>query len=365
MNWQVDSLSSTIFANDGFNWSSAQRSFPGTAAEVAFLLGGIGTGNVSLGARGEFRDWEIFNKPGKGVNIYHTFFSIWAKEAGKVPVCKVLESKLNPPFSKSHGFHSGEAAGLPRFKESRLYGEYPFVRIELNDPTMPVQVALEAYTPMVPLNPDDSGIPCAILRYKVKNMTSAKVDVTVAGSLLNAVGFDGYGPFDHIKTEYFGGDFNEYRQGRDFSGLFMSSNRIPQTDVRFGSLALTTPAQNITYKTYWNDEAWCDGIHDMWGDLCEDGRFEEHYSQAFLTSSRPRTGSLGIYDSLESNQEKVFPFFLTWHFPNRINGWDQSYACSSCGCNVTRNYYALTFKDAWDIAKYVQENIGRLDDQSF
>ena len=33
---------------------------------VALPLGGIGTGTVSLGGRGEIRDWEIMNVPGKG-----------------------------------------------------------------------------------------------------------------------------------------------------------------------------------------------------------------------------------------------------------------------------------------------------------
>ena len=36
-----------------------QRSFTGPQlAEVAFPLGGIGTGTVSLGGRSELRDWE-------------------------------------------------------------------------------------------------------------------------------------------------------------------------------------------------------------------------------------------------------------------------------------------------------------------
>ena len=39
------------------------RSYDHTAAALAFPLGGVGTGNVSLGARGELRDWEIFNLP--------------------------------------------------------------------------------------------------------------------------------------------------------------------------------------------------------------------------------------------------------------------------------------------------------------
>ena len=39
------------------------RSFDEKAGALTFPLGGIGTGTVSLGARGNFRDWEIFNRP--------------------------------------------------------------------------------------------------------------------------------------------------------------------------------------------------------------------------------------------------------------------------------------------------------------
>src|SRR5688500_16456726 len=60
-----------------------QRSFSGRAlGEIAFPLGGIGTGTVSLGGRGQLRDWEIFNRPGKGVTLPYTFFSIWAQAEG-------------------------------------------------------------------------------------------------------------------------------------------------------------------------------------------------------------------------------------------------------------------------------------------
>jgi uncharacterized protein (DUF608 family) len=33
---------------------------------LAFPLGGIGTGSISLGGRGQLRDWEIYNRPDKG-----------------------------------------------------------------------------------------------------------------------------------------------------------------------------------------------------------------------------------------------------------------------------------------------------------
>ena len=35
-------------------------------SRIALPLGGIGTGTVSLGGRGQLQDWEIVNAPAKG-----------------------------------------------------------------------------------------------------------------------------------------------------------------------------------------------------------------------------------------------------------------------------------------------------------
>jgi non-lysosomal glucosylceramidase len=64
-----------------------QRSFSGpTLGEIAFPLGGIGIGTVSLGGRGQLRDWEIFNRPGKGVTLPYTFFAISVQAQGAEPI---------------------------------------------------------------------------------------------------------------------------------------------------------------------------------------------------------------------------------------------------------------------------------------
>ena len=62
----------------------AQRTFVADhLSEIAFPLGGIGTGTVSLGGRGELRDWEIFNRPGKGKILPFTFVALWARPQGR------------------------------------------------------------------------------------------------------------------------------------------------------------------------------------------------------------------------------------------------------------------------------------------
>src|SRR3954453_22968162 len=81
-----------------------QRTCTGASlTEVAFPLGGIGTGTVSLGGRGQLRDWEIFNRPGKGKVLPYSFFAIWACPEGGAPVARVLERRLLPPYAQGSG----------------------------------------------------------------------------------------------------------------------------------------------------------------------------------------------------------------------------------------------------------------------
>ena len=51
-------------------------------SEIAFPLGGIGTGCVSLSGLGELVDWEIFNRPNKGTRLPYTFVSLWVQPEG-------------------------------------------------------------------------------------------------------------------------------------------------------------------------------------------------------------------------------------------------------------------------------------------
>src|SRR4051794_33580686 len=71
------------------------RAYPREASRAAFLLGGIGTGNVSIGSRGELRDWEIFNWPGKGNRLPYSFFALRAEGEDGTRLVRVLESRLN------------------------------------------------------------------------------------------------------------------------------------------------------------------------------------------------------------------------------------------------------------------------------
>lgn len=104
------------------------RTFSGRRlAMIAFPLGGVGAGSISLGGRGQLRDWEIFNKPDKGRAPAYSFPAIWVQAGKKAPVTRVLEARLNPPFQGASGLKPETVAGLPRLESATFTGEFPWL----------------------------------------------------------------------------------------------------------------------------------------------------------------------------------------------------------------------------------------------
>lgn len=338
-----------------------QYSYGPEATQAAFLLGGIGTGNMSVGARGELRDWEIFNRSAKGQRMPYGFFSIAVRRGGEVDA-RVLESRLQPPFAESHGFHPSTTAGLPRFAHSEMRGEYPLCWVDLWDEELPIEVTLEAYTPLIPHEPDDSGLPAAALTYTVRNVGTAPIEVTIVGSLTNAVGHTGVDQFGALKTQGFGGNVNELRGEGGLTGVYLHSGKHPEGDILHGSLALATTNRKTTAKPHWLRSGWWDALREFWDDM-QDGALTPHGYTAPSEEGKTDVASLGATESIAPGEERAFHFILAWHFPNRVRHWDQRLcACGGdCEQGVARNRYAVRFDDAWEVARYVVETWDHLD----
>jgi uncharacterized protein (DUF608 family) len=346
--------------------TTPQPTYPSTATEAAFLLGGIGTGNVSLGARGELRDWELFNRPGKGDYLPYTFFAIRAEPEGGDASTKVLEARLNPPYSGSHGYCPGNVAGLPRLRSATLRAGYPFVTVGFEDPDLPVSVSLEAFTPFVPLDADASGIPGTVLRYRVRNPGSVAVDVSVMGSLANMVGFDDYGLW--CWPEIAGTPRNTYRDD-GLRGLYLDNPGLDASDLRSGSMVLATAAVAVTAKIRWLRGAWLDAGQDLWDDFRTDGRLEQRSrggsrSSGILTEESPSGGAIALERRIEPGAGAIFEFLLAWCFPNRPRAWGGHLLPDPNADQRERNHYATRFEDAWRVATYLESNLERLEGHS-
>ena len=117
--------------------------------------------------------------------------SRWAASAragkGK-PVVRVLEARFEPPYEGATGLGYRNVPGMPRLASAAFTGEFPLARIDFEDAELPVRVRLDAFTPFIPLDADASGLPAAVLRYRVRNPGRVKAAVSIAFSIDNPVG---------------------------------------------------------------------------------------------------------------------------------------------------------------------------------
>jgi non-lysosomal glucosylceramidase len=73
------------------------------------------------------------------------------------------------------------------FPNMTFRGEYPIAKLEYANAAIPIEVSLEAFSPFIPLDPDDSGLPATIFNFTLKNTSAAPVEATLAASWENGI----------------------------------------------------------------------------------------------------------------------------------------------------------------------------------
>jgi uncharacterized protein (DUF608 family) len=140
---------------------------------IGMPVGGIGAGQLYLGGDGRLWHWDIFNQ------YIRTGDRHYAKPMTPAsPVAQKFSLKLGE-----------EIIPLDRdgFSDVSFRGEYPLGVVNYADPNVPLAVKLEAFSPFIPLNTDDSSLPATIFQFTVRNTSAAPVETSLVGELENAV----------------------------------------------------------------------------------------------------------------------------------------------------------------------------------
>ena len=328
--------------------------------KIALPVGGIGTGTISLGGIGDLRDWEIMNKPAKGFVGTPTgnrapFFAIYVKPENGTPKTRALMGPVDINQYESKEGRGPNNHGLPRFRECTFDAAYPFGQVNLSDSQMPIDVKVKAFNPLIPANPDDSGIPIFILKYEVTNTTDKPLEVAISGSMENFIGADGsewrldwkgdFIPTGALKN------FNEYRDQNGLKGIYMFSDGVKKDLETWGTMALTTPEKGeVTYRTSVSQRGWGNDLLDFWDDFSADGTLTE---KSFEGSHSPRA-SLAVKNQIAAGETEEFQFYITWHFPNR-KAW---------ASDLVGNYYTTQYQDAWDVIQKTHPRIPELESKT-
>ncbi|MEO8659557.1 MAG: GH116 family glycosyl-hydrolase [Bryobacteraceae bacterium] len=323
---------------------------------IAFPLGGVGAGSVSLGGRGQLRDWEIFNRPDKGNNLSYAFPSIWVQAGDKKPVARVLEARIQPPYEGSSGLGSQNAPGLTRLASAVFTGEFPFAQVDFTDRMLPVKVRLEAFTPFIPHEPDDSGLPVAVLRYTVTNTGAVPAKTSIGFSIDNPI--DNRAARGVEQAEVGDTRKNEFRRGKGVEGLWMTNTSMPADDPLQGSMALCllpNPKAEVTWLRGWPKGRWWNSPMLFWDDFSADGKLGTSEEQA------SGVGALCSQQTIAPGATATYTFILAWRFPNRTPercGWTAGKGFEK---TIIGNWYAERFATAWDAAEYAAANLARLE----
>lgn len=289
-------------------------------------LGGLGTGSIVLDSTGSFDASTIKNNLRDRWRPQGSFFAIYTSSEGESR-CRVLGNYMyDPPVYELPWIQDPSLRGGLRIKELEYYGHYPMVDIKFN--IKPVNVNLQAFTPFIPRDCRNSGIPAAIFFFDVKNVGELPCEVAVAFSWDN----------DILSR---GEQLNVFQNKDGIKGIFYTAEGSSD------SYALVYLGNHyLTYLAAWNPYASGKGFIPVFS---KDGRLPNIASSKDVDYRSP-AGVLAAKVSLKPGEVRSLCFILTWYFPDLTD---------SSGAFLG-HMYSNWFSNAWDVARYVVENLDSL-----
>ena len=302
-----------------------------TTSNVKYIgmpVGGIATGQLYLGGDGQLWNWDIFNistcDPGVTGDRYYlnpmrqqqhfaNGFAITVNDQGKI-----YQRPLN-------------AKG---FSNIRFCGEYPIGKVQYKDRQVPVEVHLQAYSPFIPTDAENSGLPATVMEYEVKNLSGHELYIEMSGWLQNMSCFQtapATSPLAHTNTAS--------KNGKLTSVALTSDASLSATHPDWGSMNLSILDSEAVASADCH-EIRGTGVYNISGNS----------TQAQRALGHPLVGGVKKGIRLKKGESRHFTFLLTWHFPN-VHLWDAAPQWKDR--NQLRHYYNAKFKDASAVTSYI------------
>ena len=367
---------STPYAPEELIRAAAQRTFSGeNATQVAMPLGGIGAGSICLNGYGGLQDFSIRTRPessalpdGFTANSPEAAFAVLhikgAPKEGAAGITKLIEGPF-PAFKifdqglQGQGLRRGGFEGFPRFQKCSFRGEYPFGHAQFNDASVPLEVTLLGWNPFIPLDDKNSGIPCVILEYTVRNTSAQPVEYEFSYHLSHLA--PGCKPDQSASV-------NTVIPGK---GVFLHNLEAPHAES-FGSASLTVIGATPRIKGMWlRSPGWeFDSLSALWREVST-GTFSSNDGANRVDTAGRNGASILLDGKLAPGESRTYPIVIAWHFPNCYveDGGTAAvpHVQGDAGCRTIqdgagqdaaappwRPFYASQWNDAREVALYVE-----------
>ncbi len=321
---------------------------------IAFPVGGIGAGMFCIEGTGAISHMSVRNKP-EIFNEPAMFAALSVKgiENGSL----VLEGQV-PEWKKFGNPNSGNGSagttfGLPRFEKSSFIARFPFAKIELSDPDMPVEVSITGWSPFIPTDADNSSLPVGGLEYTFKNTGSSNIDAVFSYNSVNFMARNG--GMASIKPI--------------MKGFILSENGVKDKPETKGDFAIFTNEPGAIIDYCWFRGGWWDPLTITWNTILNG----EIRQTPPVERSAPGA-SIYIPLILEPGSEKVVRIMMDWYVP----GTDLRYGrdpenadeeiCDDPDCSCKDPFYmpwySAKFSDIQEISNYWKTNYDDLKQKS-
>ena len=297
---------------------------------IGMPVGGICTGQVYLGGDGQLWYWDIFNvsmlNPGNEGG--HRFYvNPQAQE-------KRFENGFGLTIKQgSRTFY--RALNQSGFSDIRFEGEYPIGNVYYEDAELPVSASLQAYSPFIPTDADNSGLPLTVLEYTIRNSSDFDIDVEITGWLQNmSCFFSGKGEN--------GNHENIIESGNGQTRLICDGpSELKEKLADWGNMSLTLLEEGEASA----EASRLDGLPMYFGDSKK--------KKARAVIGNELVGSVSGNVQLAPGESKTFTYLLSWYFPN-IHLWNEAHHWKNI--KNLRYYYSSKFNDATEVSDYVIDN---------
>ena len=303
------------------------------------VLGGIGTGSVEIRADGCLHEWHIFNNGSwssrsdcrklKVLDREDFFFAIRVSYGERILV------RLLRADNYTLGACPYRMPWLKPVDKIIFKGEPPIAMLEYFDEDLNkmVSISLEAFTPLIPGDLENSIIPVAIFKFNIRNLCESNVDISMLAGIRNP--FTKIGNYIALSTCH---------TVKGISYVKMHGSDIPETHPMYGG-ELALAIVNGKASAYMGDDI--NSLRRAWARFRGSGEIDivEKYA-----SSKPYYTAVfrGIKVNPISSTEILI--LLAWFFPNHIDEDNVKLG----------HYYENRFSGVKDILEYVYSKIDYL-----
>ncbi|MBN1590750.1 MAG: hypothetical protein JW888_14650 [Pirellulales bacterium] len=262
---------------------------------VAFPIGGIGTGMYCLEGTGTISHMSV-NHHLEFSNAPLAFAAVCVLGNNQEEnVARVIEGPI-PDWKyfgrpkAANGLGRDNAYGYPHFSQCEFLARFPFAKISLSDPAVPLDVVITGWSPFTPPDADSSSLPVGALEYRFKNISRKTQKAVFSFNSANFMGRPGsIGPIENGFVLY-------ASSGKDRG--------------REGAFAIVVDGAKAVVDYCWFQGRWFDSVTINW----------ENIRRGLSIDNPPvKKGAIGasltVPFELKPGEEKTIRLLTAWYVP--------------------------------------------------